>query len=262
MFESLHWESLLVLNSSRISALFYCHHPEKSMRLWRRLGKSVMLKIWSTAVTHRAPSPPQSHRSLLTNLGVCLRGAGEQASILGPLTLTLLPFNVTTSLVAGFPHYYFHPCHFLSSSFCFYTLQKISLHSAPPLPPPSLSLTVFPAIIMLKVALSPTGSPLSLLCRPAVCAFTCFVKFISFPTRSAVVSASSALCSLHNCRRVCKQVLVCVHVRRFDAGMNRGLVRSVPVRKMLVFMAGDTHGLQKTALCVYRCVYVLHNSKK
>lgn len=217
MFASPHTakrESLLVLNSSRVSAVFDCCHPEKSMGLWRRLGKSVMLKIWSTAVTHRAPSPPQSHRSLLTNPGVCLRGAGEQASILGPLTLTLLPFSVTTSLVACFPHYSLNPCHFLLSLFCFYTLPKYPSTAHPHLNPPSLSLQVFPVIIMLKAALSPPRSSLSLLRRPAVCAFTCFVKFISFPTRSAVAAASSALSSAHNCRRVCKQLLVCAHVRR------------------------------------------------
>lgn len=38
-----------------------CCQPRKSMRLWRRLGKSVMLKIWSTAVTHTAASQPQPH---------------------------------------------------------------------------------------------------------------------------------------------------------------------------------------------------------
>lgn len=127
MFASPHTakrESLLVLNSSSVRAVFYCRNLEKSMRLWRRLGKSVMLKIWSTAVTHRVPSPPQSHRSLLTNQGVCLRGAGEQASILGPLTLTLLPFSVTTSLVACFPNYSLNPCHLLFSLSCFYTLPK------------------------------------------------------------------------------------------------------------------------------------------
>lgn len=68
---------------AELGAVFYCCQPEKSMRLWRRLGKSVMLKIWSTAVTHRAPSPPQSHRSLLTNLGVCLRGAGKTGVYIG-----------------------------------------------------------------------------------------------------------------------------------------------------------------------------------
>lgn len=139
MFESphtAHREYLLVLNSGRVSAVFYRLHLEKSMRLWRRLGKSVMLKIWSTAVTHRAPSPPQSHRTLLTNLGMRLRGAGEQASILGPLTLTLLPFSVTTSLVACFPNYSFNPCHFLLSFFCIYTLQKYPYTAHPHFNPP------------------------------------------------------------------------------------------------------------------------------
>lgn len=52
-------------------------------------GKSVMLKIWSTAVTHGAAT-----QVLLTDPGVCARLLGEQASISGSLTLTLVPFLV------------------------------------------------------------------------------------------------------------------------------------------------------------------------
>lgn len=65
---------LLVLNFSSVSAVLYCCcQPQKSMSLWRRLGKSVMLKIWSTAVTHTAASPPQPHRSYWL-IWVCVWG--------------------------------------------------------------------------------------------------------------------------------------------------------------------------------------------
>lgn len=56
-----------------------------------------MLKIWSTAVTHGAAT-----QVLLTDLGVCARLLGEQASISGSLTLTLLPFLVGWPKVTPF----------------------------------------------------------------------------------------------------------------------------------------------------------------
>lgn len=154
-----------------------------------------MLKIWSTAVTHGAPSLTQ----VLIDKSGCVFCGGGQASILGARTLTLLPFSVTASLVTCLLNYSFNPCHFLLSLFLHLQASRISLHTAPPLQPPTRSLTVFPAIIMLKVALSASRSPLSPPRRPAVCAFTCFVKIISFPTRSrqlclpARLSAHSAI---------------------------------------------------------------------
>lgn len=99
---------------------------------------------------------------------------------------------------------------------------------------------------MLKVALSPPRTSLSLLRRPTVCAFTCFVKFISFPTHGCLFGSqlpTQLQKSLQTTARVCA-------CETFDGGMNRGLVRSARVSRMLVFMATDTHGLQKTALCV------------
>lgn len=227
--------------------------PFSTVAIWRNQwgsgGDWGNQSCWKYGVQQWRTELPacHSHTGPYWQIRLCVfEGAGEPASILGPLTLTLLPFSVTTSLLACFPNNYFNPCHFLFSFFRFYTLQKHPYMATPT----STPLWVFPVIIMLKVELSPTRSSLSLLRRPAVCAFTCFVIFISFPTRSAVASASSALSSVHNCRRVGKQLLVCVHVRRCDGGMNRGLVRSVPVRKMLVFIVTDTHALQKTALCV------------
>lgn len=73
-----------------------------------------MLKLWSTAVTHTAASPPQPHR-LYWLIWVCVWEGGALAAILGPLTLTLLPFGWIASLDT-----------FLLSSL-FFQLQSLSV---------------------------------------------------------------------------------------------------------------------------------------
>lgn len=123
--------------------------------------------------------PATATQVLLTNLGVCLRGVGEQASILGPLTLTLLPFSWMASLDTFLFSYIFFKS---LSIFSFWALQNFFFFHPTPSPPTiSCSHPLLPVIIStLKVALSLTTSSLSLLNRPLVCAFTRFVQIISF----------------------------------------------------------------------------------
>lgn len=84
---------LLILNFDSVPGCCCFCWPQESMRLWRRLGKSVMLKIWSTAVTHTAASLQRPHR-IYWLLCVCVWGG----AIWGPPTLTLLPFVRVASL--------------------------------------------------------------------------------------------------------------------------------------------------------------------
>lgn len=236
---------------AELGAVFYCCRPEKSIRLWRRLGKSVMLKIWSTAVTHRAPSRPQSHRSLLTNVGVCLRGAGERASILGPLTLTLLPSSVTTSLVACFPNYSFNHCHSVVFCSLLRSASKPSLVDAHPhFSPLLVSYTLSSHYHAKSGAISNQVPPIApsppcrlrlhVLCQNYLFPQPLGRRVCLFGPRLAPQSQESRQTTAR----------VCAHVRRFDVGMNRGLVRLVRERRMSVFMVMDSHALQKTALCV------------
>lgn len=165
----------LVLNFSCVSVASCCCccccQPQKSMRLWRRLGKSVMLKIWSTAVTHTAASPPQPHRPYWL-IWVCVWGRGGLPAILGPLTLTLLPFGWMASLDTFFLFFLIVLSVTITFSLLFFDpFRNILLFSFHPRV--SRSSPLLPVIISaLKAALSRPTSSLSLLHRPLVCAFT------------------------------------------------------------------------------------------
>lgn len=84
----------IIITATATAAAASCRNQWDSGGDW---GKSVMLKIWSTAVTHGAAT-----QVLLTDPGVWARLLGEQAPISGSLTLTLLPFLVGWPKVTPF----------------------------------------------------------------------------------------------------------------------------------------------------------------
>lgn len=131
------------------------------MRLWRRLGKSVMLKIWSTAVTHRAAS----HRPYWL-IWACVCCGGGTSSYIGTSdidTVNLWLSDLTWHFLFSF---LFFPT-FLSMS----TEYRYIVFSAWE-PAVSLSLLLH-SLSVLKAALSPpkhpiAPSPPSLLCLPPI----------------------------------------------------------------------------------------------
>lgn len=88
---------LLVLNFSSVSAILLLPATEINESL-EAIGEISHAENMEYSSDAHSSQPATATQVLLTNLGVCLRGVGEQASILGPLTLTLLPFSWMASL--------------------------------------------------------------------------------------------------------------------------------------------------------------------
>lgn len=144
--------------------------------------------------------PATATQVLLTNLGVCLRGVGEQASILGPLTLTLLPFSWMASLDTFLFSYIFFKS---LSIFSFWALENFffALYTLPSnhlLLSPSLSSHYLRAksSTISNHVLSITYSPPSRLCLYPLCPNYLFSPFGQPLRLSPSLLPHSCLCSI------------------------------------------------------------------
>lgn len=104
-------ESCLFLNSSRVGCRFLLLPAGEINQALEAIGEISHAENLEYSSDAQSSQPATVTQVLIDESGCVFEG-----SILGPLTLTLLPSSVTTSLVACFPNYSFNHCH--SVEFC------------------------------------------------------------------------------------------------------------------------------------------------
>lgn len=101
----------MFLNSSRVGCRFLLLPAGEINQALEAIGEISHAENLEYSSDAQSSQPATVTQVLIDESGCVFEG-----SILGPLTLTLLPSSVTTSLVACFPNYSFNHCH--SVEFC------------------------------------------------------------------------------------------------------------------------------------------------